>query len=738
MMPLPLLTRASRHSDLLLAVALIGIIAVMVVPLPPLLLDLLLALNLAMSLCVLLVATYVTDALQFSVFPSVLLIATLYRLALNISATRLILLHAHAGRVIETFGAFVVGGDYVIGLIVFLILVIIQFVVITNGAQRVAEVAARFTLDEMPGKQLSIDADLNAGIITTDEAKQRRREIEREADFYGAMDGASKFVRGDAIAAIVIIIINIIGGLVIGALRLHMSPLEALETYTLLTVGDGLVSQIPALLISTATGIVVTRAASQNTLGADVLSQLTARPRALLIVAGMLLAFGLIPGLPKISFLLVGGLGAALAYALRRAPQKPKPPQPKPSDQPDDFASLLLVDPIALEIGYGLVGLVDDSLAALTAAPISPSPKDPQALQESGQGGRSPLPLPKGEPARPGEAGGRSTSPLLTRITNIRRQIAQDLGILIPPVRIRDNVELRPNEYVIRLREAIVARGEVIPDQLLAMPTTDDAPPLPGPKGTEPVFGLPAYWIREADRPVAQARGYTVVDASTVIATHLNETLKTHAHEILSRQDVQELVDNLRNSHPALVKELIPDLATLGDVQKVLQGLLREGVPIRDLPTILESIADGARSHATTDEIVELARASLARAITSRFKAADGTLNVLTLSPDLEQQILDAVQQAPARAQPVLAPQATRAIVSAVSQAAECVTLSGQDPVLLVPPKIRAAVRRLLERALPHVAVLSHLELPPDVHIRSVGAVAAHPGDATLPQGALV
>ena len=709
------LERASRYSDIVLAVGIVGIIVVMVIPLPPLLLDMLLAVNIGASLCILLVSTYVTDPLQFSVFPSILLLATLWRLALNISATRLILLHAHAGRVIEAFGGFVVGGDYVVGMIVFLILVVIQFVVITNGAQRVAEVAARFTLDEMPGKQLSIDADLNAGVITNDEAKQRRRDIEREADFYGAMDGASKFVRGDAIAAIVIIIINIIGGLVIGTLRLHMTAVEALETYTLLTVGDGLVSQIPALLISTGTGIVVTRAASENSLGSDILSQLTSRPRALVIVAGMLLAFGLIPGLPKLSFLLVGGIVAMIAYALQRTPPKPEKPQPKPSDQPEDFASLLTVDPLSLEIGYGLVPLVDESLGN-TFAPL---PK------RDGRGGETDAVLTLPSTAEAEGSGVRSQPPsrLLTRVTNIRRQMAQDLGILVPPVRIRDNVELDPNEYVIRIREVIVARGEVVPGQLLAMPTTDDAEPLPGTKGTEPVFDLPAYWIQESDRPVAEARGYTVVDASTVIATHLNETLKQHAHEILSRQDVQELIDNLRDSHPALIKELIPDLASIGDVQKVLQGLLREGVPVRDLPAILEAIADGARAQATTYEIIELARTSLARAITGRFETTEGTLNVLTLSAELEQEVLDAAQQTAGQATFVLDPQTTQTILTGISEAAERMTLSGQDPVLLVPPKIRAALRRLLERALPHVAVLSHTELPPDVHIRAVGTV---------------
>ncbi len=636
------------------------------------------------------------------------------------SATRLILLHAYAGRVIEAFGSFVVGGDFVTGLIIFLIIVVIQFVVITNGAQRVAEVAARFTLDEMPGKQLSIDADLNAGIISTEEteeAKQRRRDIEREADFYGAMDGASKFVRGDAIAAIVIIIINIIGGLVIGTLRMHMSALEALETYTLLTVGDGLVSQIPALLVSTATGIVVTRAASQNSLGADILSQLTSRPRALIIVAAILLLFALVPGLPKASFLLAGALSALIAYALHRTPKKPAKPQPEPAREPDDFASLLTVDTLSVEIGYGLVALVDETL----------SPR----LAEAGAGSSGLDSQPRSQDQAAADAA-LPASRLLARITNIRRQMARDLGILVPPVHIRDNVELSPNEYVIRIHETIVARGEVFPHRLLAMSTTDGAEPLPGTRTTEPVFGLPAFWITEADRPVAEARGYTVVDASTVIATHLSETLKRHAHEILSHQDVQELVDHLRESHPALVKELIPDLATVSDVQKILQALLREGVPIRNLPVILEAIADGARAEASADEIVELARASLARTITGRLQDADGTLNVLTLSPELEQRILDAAQQAPGRAQLILDPQTAQTILKGVSDAAERMTISGCEPVLLVSPKIRSAVRRLLERSMPHIAVLSHMELPPDIHIRAVGTVDIPLQEATI------
>lgn len=708
------LKQVSNYSDVALAIGLVAIVLVMVIPLPPVLLDILLSLNIGASLCILLVATYITQPLQFSVFPSILLLATLWRLALNISATRLILLQAHAGRVIAAFGSFVVGGDFVTGLIIFLIIVVIQFVVITNGAQRVAEVAARFTLDEMPGKQLSIDADLNAGIISTEEAKQRRRDIEREADFYGAMDGASKFVRGDAIAAIVIIIINIIGGLVIGTLRMHMSALEALETYTLLTVGDGLVSQIPALLVSTATGIVVTRAASQNSLGSDMLSQLTSRPRALVIVAAILLIFALVPGLPKLSFLLAGALSALIAYALRPPPKKPAEPQPQPQTtrEPDDFASLLTVDTLSVEIGYGLVALVDETLSHRLAEAGADSSGRAEDLDSH-----------RRSQAQDGADEARPASRLLARITKIRRQMAQDLGILVPPVHIRDNVELSPNEYVIRIHETVVARGEVFPSRLLAMATTDGAEALPGTRTTEPVFGLPAFWISETDRPVAEARGYTVVDASTVIATHLSETLKRHAHEILSHQDVQELIDNLRESHPALVKELIPDLATVSDVQKVLQGLLREGVPIRNLPMILEVIADGARAEASTDEIVELARASLARTITGRLQDADGALNVLTLSPELEQRILDAAQQAPGRTQLLLDPQTTQTILKGVSDAAERMSISGREPVLLVSPKIRLALRRLLERSMPHIAVLSHMELPPEIRIHCVGTV---------------
>ncbi len=493
---------------------------------------------------------------------------------------------------------------------------------------------------------------------------------------------------------------------------MRMSALEALETYTLLTVGDGLVSQIPALLISTGTGIVVTRAASHSSLGADILSQLTARPRALVIVAGILLLFALVPGLPKLSFLLAGILSALVAYTLRQAPEKPAETRPEPAPEPDDFASLLAVDTLSVEIGYGLVALVDETISPRLTETDTGSAAGKSELDS----GRHPQDEVAADEARP-------ASRLLTRITNIRRQMAQDLGILVPPIHIRDNVELSPNEYVIRIHETIVARGEVFPHRLLAMSTTEGAEALPGTRTTEPVFGLPAFWITEAVRPVAEARGYTVVDASTVIATHLSETLKRHAHEILSHQDVQELIDHLRESHPALVKELIPDLATVSDVQKVLQGLLREGVPIRNLPVILEAIADGARAEASTDEIVELARASLARTITGRLQDADGTLHVITLSPELEQRILDDARQIPGRSQLVRDPQTTQTILKGVSDAAERMTISGREPVLLVSPKIRLAVRRLLERSMPHIAVLSHMELPPDIHIRAVATV---------------
>ncbi|MCS6860192.1 MAG: flagellar biosynthesis protein FlhA, partial [Abditibacteriales bacterium] len=596
--PVPL-RRLFTYSDVIVSGAAILIVLMMIVPMPTVLLDALLALNISIALTVLLVTMYTQEALQFSVFPSLLLVLTLFRLALNISATRAILLNGYAGHVIDAFGNFVVGGNYAVGFVVFLILVIIQFVVITNGAGRVAEVAARFTLDAMPGKQMSIDSDLNAGLITEEEARERRQKVAREADFYGAMDGASKFVRGDAIAAIVIMLVNIIGGFIVGMAQQGLSLLEALQRYTLLTVGEGLVAQIPALLISTATGIIVTRAAATSALGQDAVRQLLAQPRVLNIVAGALVVVGLLPGLPKVPFFLLAAGAFLLARLLQqnlRAQEVAQQPSKAVQRPPENVSELLAVDRMGLEIGYALIPLVD--------------------VQQNGD--------------------------LLERVTLMRRQIALDLGIIVPPIRIRDNMQLPANTYSIKLKGVEIARGEVLPRYYLAMNPGSVRETIEGIPTKEPAFGLPALWIEESLRRRAEAAGYTVVDATSVVITHLQEVIKAHAADILTRQDVQALVDNLRQTQSAVVEELIPTLLSLGEVQRVLSNLLRERVPIRDLGTILEALADGARVTKDIDQLTELVRRALARLLCQRYRSSDGSIYVTTLDPNVEQTLLEA------------------------------------------------------------------------------------------------
>jgi len=674
--------RLMQHSDILLAAAVVTIVAMMIIPLPEAMLDILITINIALALTVLLVAMYMQEPLQFSVFPSLLLIATLFRLGLNISASRLILLHAHAGQVIASFGNFVVGGNYVVGVVVFLILVVIQFVVITNGAGRVAEVAARFTLDAMPGKQMSIDADLNAGIINEDEARRRRRMIEQEADFYGAMDGASKFVKGDAIAGIVIILINILGGFVIGVIQLGIPMLKALQTYTLLTVGDGLVSQIPALLISTATGIIVTRAASDSNLGRDVAQQILANPRALAIVAALLLGLGMVPGLPKLPFFAISAAVGGTSYLLRRTRKEESVAvQPKGSKEelgnPENVAKLLQVDPMELEIGYGLIPLVDVE-----------------------QGGN-----------------------LLGRIGLIRRQVALDLGIILPTIRIRDNVQLNPNSYVIKLRGVQVAEGEARVNRYLAMNPGLAAEPLEGIPTTEPAFGLPAIWISSDIREQAEMMGYTVVDPSSVVTTHLTEVIKANAPEILGRQDTQNLLNNLKVDYPALVDELVPDILTVGDVQRVLQNLLRERVSVRDLVTILEALASHARLTKDPDVLTEYARQALARPITSQYVDRDGTLKVITLSPELQQALAAGVQRTEQGLAIAMEPSLIQRFLQAVAKEMERVAALGFQPVLLCPSTIRLPLRRLTERSLASLVVLSYSEIAPKTEVQAKGMV---------------
>ncbi|MCL4294705.1 MAG: flagellar biosynthesis protein FlhA [Anaerolineae bacterium] len=679
------LRRLLNNSDVILAIAVVAIVAMMVIPVPPLMLDILLAFNIGLAVTIVLVSLYIQEPLDFSVFPSLLLILTLYRLGLNISSTRLILLEAHAGNVISAFGNFVVGGNYTVGVVVFIILMIIQFIVITNGAGRVAEVSARFTLDAMPGKQMSIDADLNAGLLTEDEARKRRKAIQHEADFYGAMDGASKFVKGDAIAGIAIVLVNILGGFVIGILQKDMSLLQALQTYTLLTVGDGLVSQIPALLISTATGIIVTRTAADESMGSDVIRQLIGKPRALMIAAGLMLGFALMPGLPKIPFIAMGVVAGVAAFFLQKEKQagqaqieaEEKAPVSPAALETETVTDLLQIDTLEVEIGYGLIPLVE---------------------------------------------GGPGTG-LLNRITMIRRQIALELGFILPKIRIRDNLQLPPNTYTIKLRGEEIARGNLMPNHFLAMATGLVTEELAGIPTTEPAFGLPALWIDATRKERAETLGYTVVDPASVIATHLTEIIKSHAFEILTRQDVRNLLDNLKKDYPALVEDVVPGLLSLSGVQEVLKNLLRERISIRDLVTILETISGLAQSVKDPDLLSEATRRVIARTISNQYRSADGAIHVITLSPRVERMLGEAMDD-PSRGIILhLEPRLAQQLLEATAKQMEEMAAKGYIPTVLCSAAVRLAFKRLTERVLANLAVLSYSEIVPGIDVHAEGMV---------------
>ena len=676
------LGRLLGQSDVMLAVAVVGIVGMMVIPLPPSLLDILQVVNIATALTILLVSMYVTEPLEFSVFPSLLLVTTLFRLGLNVSATRLILLSGGAGKVIEAFGSFVVGGNYVVGVVVFLILVVIQFVVITNGAGRIAEVAARFTLDAMPGKQMSIDADLNAGLITEQEARRRRRAIELEADFYGAMDGASKFVKGDAVAGIIIIVINIVGGFIIGVLQRGMDLMDAVGAYTLLTVGDGLVTQIPALLISTATGIVVTRSASESDLGHEMASQILGNPRVLGTVAGIMGAFGLVPSLPKLPFLgaavVLGGVAWMMHRGRALAVETPAQAEAAPEElvQQESPSALLQVDPMEVEIGYGLIPLVEQ---------------------------------------KPGG--------MLARITAIRRQLAQDLGIVVPTVRIRDNLQLGPNAYVVKLRGVEIGRGELMVSRFLALGMGWEDTGLDGVKTTDPAFGLPAVWIGESEREKAEVMGFTVVDSLSVFSTHFTELVKSFAPLILGRQDLQQLLDNAKASHSAVIEELIPNILTAGEVHRVLQNLLRERVSIRNLGTILETLAVEGRVTRDPDLLSEQVRRALGREICSQFRSPDGALHVITIGPEAEQMIANAVQASERMAIVAMEPGTAHRMLQQLGAEIQRVTEAGYLPIILCAARIRLPLKRLTERSMPNLVVLSFAEVPSDFKVQCEATV---------------
>jgi flagellar biosynthesis protein FlhA len=666
--------RLLQSSDLALAACLLLVTATLVVPLPTALVDVLLVANLAFSVVVLLATAYVTDPLQLSVFPSLLLTAALGRLGLNVAMSRLILTQGSAGSVVAAFGGLVVGGNLVVGLVLFAILLVVQFLVVTNGTSRMAEVAARFALDAMPGKQMSIDAELNAGALTEEAARERRRQVERQSDFFGAMDGASKFVRGDAIAGLLITAVNLVGGFGVGLTR-GMSAGEAASAFALQAVGAGLALQIPSLLLSAASGLILTRTAGADHLGADLVAQLTARWRPL-VGAGVIVAvLGMFPGLPKLAFLLVGGLLAGAGWALRR-PATPEEPIPAPAPPAQEALQAAgEVDPISLEVGYGLVSLV-----------------------EPGQGGD-----------------------LLTRIVALRKQVAASLGLVVPPVRVRDDPGLGAREYCIRIRGVEVARAEVVPSGLLAVRASPDAPELPGMQTTDPAFGTPAVWISEAERAVAEASGYTVVEPSVVVATHLHEVVKRYGWRLLSRQDVQDMLDRLRERQKALVDELVPNVLTVGDVQRVLQLLLQEGVPIRDLVTILEVLSDAGRTVKEPERLVELVRRALGKGLYQHLLDDQRRLNVLVLDPQAERLLLDG---AGGRADM----DALQRLPRAVQAAWEAACQQAANPVLLCSGSVRPAVRRLLETTVPQLPVLAFEELDPNVPIHRLGTVSVDAG----------
>jgi flagellar biosynthesis protein FlhA len=677
----PLINNITKQRDLIIVLGVVGILIVMIIPVPTFLMDILLTLNLGIAIIILLVSMYTRESLEFSVFPSLLLTVTLFRLALNIASTRLILSQADAGKVIEVFGTFVTKGNMVVGAIIFLIIVIIQFVVITKGASRIAEVAARFTLDAMPGKQMAIDADLNAGIINEEQARSRRTKISREADFYGAMDGASKFVRGDAIAGIIITIINIIGGFIIGIAQLGMGVSEALSTYTQLTIGDGLVSQIPALMISTGAGILVSRAASQSDLGQEITSQLFSNPKILGITGGLLLVFALIPGFPKVPFIVLGAASIAAVYIGKQKEKKIVEEQStqsqKKPEQEERVEDYLHIDPMELEIGYGLIVLVDVK-----------------------QGGD-----------------------LLDRITMIRRQLATDLGIIIPPIRIRDNIQLKPNEYRIKIRTLLVGKSELMNGAYLAMDPGTATKKIRGIQTVEPAFGLPALWITESQKEDAELSGYTVVELPAVLATHLTEIVRKHAFELLTRQDVRQLLDTIKETNAVLVDELIPGILSVGDVHKVLQNLLRERISIRDLQMILETLANVASRNKNTDILTEYVRNAIAKQICETFKGENNIIPVITLDPNLEARLESTLQESESGFRFGISPTEVGKILEATGPVVEKVKSSGDVPIILCSPTIRSAFKKLTESNYCELVVLSYNEIVSGIEIRSLGMI---------------
>jgi flagellar biosynthesis protein FlhA len=674
---------------LIIPASVMGILLMMIMPVPRMLLDILISLNITLSIIIMMVSMYILQPVNFSVFPSLLLIITLFRLALNVASTRLILLHGSegedaAGRVIQAFGQFVVGGNYVVGIVVFLVLIGIQYIVINHGAVRISEVTARFTLDAMPGKQMSIDADLNAGLIEEAEARARRKQISDEAEFYGAMDGAIRFTSRDAVASALILTINIVGGLLIGVFQFDMPLAEAAKRFTILTVGDGLVTAIPSLLISVAGGIITTRAAAESNLGEDVVRQLFKNPTPVAIASAFLFFFGLIPGLPSIPFFLLSGLAAVTAYRTKKQrdseqvviakEQAEKAEADKPKER---LERLLKVDPLGFEVGYNLIRYVDAS-----------------------QGGD-----------------------FLNRIKSIRRQIALDLGVVVPPIHITDNLQLDPRGYSILLKGVEVARGELLPEHCLAINPGTAQEDIGGTAALEPAFGLEARWIRPAERERAQLAGYTVVDPTTVLATHLSEIIKSHAHELLGRQETKTLLDTVAETHPKVVEELVPKVLSIGEVQKVLQNLLKERVSIRDAVSVFETLADYASMTKNVNILTEYCRQALGRSICRQYQNEQNELVVFTISPDIEKNVGDAIVHTEQGSYLALEPRLAKDVMQRIRRTVESAA-GGKSPVLLCSANVRMYVRQLIERYLPNATILSHNEIPPNIRVTSVGMVS--------------
>ena len=673
--------------DIFAGFAILGIVLMIIIPLPPFALDILLSVNIALSVLILLLTLFSTNILQLSMFPTILLVTTLFRLGLNISSTRLILGQGYAGSVIESFGSFVVGGNYVVGVIIFLIIMIVQFVVITNGSGRVSEVSARFTLDAMPGKQMSIDADLGAGIIDEKTARKKRSELQQEVDFYGAMDGASKFVKGDAIAGIIVTIINVIGGIIIGVVMMDMSFGEAVQNFIRLTIGDGLVSQISALLISVSAGILVTKSSSEKNFGNLLGKQLTSAPVTIGMTGAVLLVLGFLPGLPKLSFFTLGAGALATSFLLNKEEKEKNEEleavqndveEVKPSlEMAEDVSSLINVEPIEVEIGYGLIPLAD-------------------------------------------EANGGD---LLQRIVSIRRQCAIDMGILVQPIRIRDNLQLNPNQYSIKIKGNVVATYDLMPTMLLCMNPMGGEIDIDGIRVKEPTFGLDALWINSDKAEEAELYGLTVVDPTTILVTHLLEIIKSKAHELIGRQEVKLIIDSAKERYSAVVDELIPDLMTLGEVQKVLQNLLREKISIKDRVTILETLADNARNTKDIELLTEYVRMAMSRSICAGLVDETNSITVATLSLEVENIIGNSLQRSINGTYPAIDPDTTNKIFSSIQNTVESIHFNNNRTILLVSPKIRAPFRKLVDMVFPNITVLSLNEIPSDVQIKAQGIV---------------